>query len=103
VRGLVFGSLSAQFDIERNYFIRDQLGKQYHDEKEKSLAAKRDYEAALFHQLQADKEYEQEQVETAIRMSKKQQEGELEAAEVGAMAAAIAAAAVPDRNGNWSI
>ena len=51
---------------------RDELGKQYRDEKEKSLAEQKDHQTALFYQMQADKEYEEEQLEAAIRLSKMQ-------------------------------
>ena len=72
--------------------LREELGKKYHDEKEKTLATQRDYEAALFHQMQADKEAEAEQLELAIKMSKQHEAEEKARAERNA-----AAAGVPDR------
>lgn len=41
----------------------------YQEEKERSISAQRDYETALFHQIQADKEFEREQIEQAIKKS----------------------------------
>ncbi len=38
--------------------VREEVAK-YHEAKEKNLAMQRDYETALFHQMQLDKEYEQ--------------------------------------------
>ena len=70
--------------------MREELAKQYHDEKERTLAAQRDYEAALFHQLQADKEAEAEQLELAIKMSKQQEAEE--------MAKAERKSSIPDRS-----
>lgn len=46
---------------------KEQLN--YHKEKEKAIAEMRDKEAALYYQLQADKEYEMEQLEQAMRNS----------------------------------
>ncbi len=42
----------------------------YQEAKEKNLAMQRDYETALFHQMQLDKEFEQRQLEEAMRKSR---------------------------------
>jgi len=81
--------LEKQARAKEGQRLREELGKRYHDEKEKTLAAQRDYEAALFHQIQADKEAEAEQLELAIKMSKQHE------AEGKARAERNTAAAVP--------
>ena len=86
--------LEEQAKAREGQRLREELAKQYHDEKERTLAAQRDYEAALFHQLQADKEAEDKQLELAIKMSKQQETEERERAE----RTASAAAAIPDRS-----
>lgn len=68
--GLVSNRIALQEEMERRR--KEEVAK-YQDEKEKAIAMQRDYEAALFHQIQADKEFEREQLEEAIKKSQQDQ------------------------------